>query len=88
MFGLIKKKKVIKMLATEIAGLQKNADYWYYIRKDQEYSSWLLEQVMPLKKLATDLGVCKTVYEEAYKVYDFRNSGKYGYRPNYTKLSK
>jgi hypothetical protein len=88
MFGLIKKKSIIKEFAAKIAELQKKADVYYYIKNDQESSSRSLEQVTPIKNLAISLGICKEVYDEAYKIYDFKNSGKKGYQPNYNELRK
>ena len=75
----ITKKRLVKEFASEIADKQKWADIWYYERNNQDHSSWLLEQVDVLKFLASRLGICREVYEEAYKIYDFRNSGKKGY---------
>ena len=75
----VTRKTIIKEFAKEIARLQQDADRYYYIRKDKNHSSWLLDQVEELKKFATKLGISKQVYEEAYKIYDFRNSGKKGY---------
>lgn len=86
MFGLIKKKQVVQTFAIKIAELQKNADIYYYIKNDQEYSSRYLDQIIPIKNLAINLGICKEVYEEAYKIYDFKNSGKKGWKPDYNKL--
>ena len=80
--------------AEEIAELQRSADKAYYERSDQSQSDYLLVQVDELKSLANKLGISKKVYEEAYKIYDFRNSGKVGYTlkdgkiiedPTYTK---
>ena len=31
------------------------------------------------QEMAIKLGICEEVYQEAYKIYDFRNSGKTGY---------
>lgn len=76
---LMTRKQLIKELAFSIADTQKRADEWYYERKDQGHSSWLLDQVIPLKDFATRLNICSQVYDEAYKIYDFRNSGRDGY---------
>ncbi len=81
---LVTRKYIIKQLAQQLAGIQKKSDAVYYrdnppkIGKN-DYASWLLDQVRPLKDLSINLGICKQVYEEAYKIYDFRNSGKQGY---------
>ena len=51
-------------------------------RKDKDMSNFELDKVTPLKYLSNKLGITKKVYEEAYKIYDFRNSGKKGFEPN------
>ena len=79
---LVFRKTIVKAIAKEIAEYQRKADYFYYIRKDQEMSSFELEKVTTLKYLSNKLGITKQVYEEAYKIYDFRNSGKKGFKPN------
>ena len=76
---LVTRKTIIMEFAIELARLQKEADIWYYIRKNKNHSSWLLDQVEELKYFASKLGICNKVYEEAYKIYDFRNSCKKGY---------
>jgi transcription initiation factor TFIIIB Brf1 subunit/transcription initiation factor TFIIB len=76
---IVTRKRMIKEFATKIAELQKSADNWYYNLHDQGQSSWLIDQVTPLKEICQKLGIAKQVYEEAYKIYDFRNSGKAGY---------
>ena len=79
---LVFRKTIVKAIAKEIAEYQRKADYFYYIKKDKEMSSHCLDEVMPLKYLSNILGITKQVYEEAYKIYDFRNSGKKGFKPN------
>ena len=75
-----------------MAYLQINADWWYYcfcggsdpdmiIDKDtgitpRDMSSSNLDLVTEVRAIAKELGIFKQVYEEAYKIYDFRNSGK------------
>lgn len=76
---LITRKNIIKEFAIKIAELQKDADRWYYIIKDNDHSSWLLDQIIPLKEMCQKLGIVKQVYKEALKIYDFKNSGKSGY---------
>ena len=61
------------------AELQKTADEWYYVRNNQDHSSWLLDQIIPLKEMINKMGIGNKVYIEAYKIYDFRNSGKKEY---------
>ena len=42
-------------------------------------SSFLLDGALVIKQLAVKLKICEEVYERAYEIYDFRNSGKSGY---------
>ena len=86
MFGLMSKKKIIKLFAEELADRQKKADYWYYIKNDQQMSSYLLEAADEIKTLTIKFGICKEVYNEAYKIYDFRNSGKKDFVPDFKLL--
>lgn len=83
----ISRKKLIKTLAEELAYLQIRADYWYYCFKcdvvDEDYnitkqdmSSSELDLVTEVRVIALKLGILSEVYKEAYKIYDFRNSGK------------
>jgi hypothetical protein len=95
----ITKKKLIKKLAEELAYLQIRADWWYYcfpsesadkennITK-QDMSSSQLDLVTEVKAIAMELGVCTEVYEEAYKIYDFRNSGKKDFVPDIELIRK
>ena len=83
---LISREKIVSTFAEELASRQKEADRWYYVRKNQEMSSYILEHVDEVKRLAIILGVCKEVYDEAYKFYDFRNSGKKDFKPNLDEL--
>ena len=73
------KKRLIKEFAKEIAGLQQSADRWFYIHKDRDHASFLLDGCGAIREFAIKLGICEKVYEEAYKIYDFRNSGRSGY---------
>jgi len=76
---LVFRKKVIDAIAFKIADLQRKADIEYYYNDNKERAGYLVEQVNPLKQLAIKLDICKEVYEEAYRIYDFKNSGKDGY---------
>lgn len=81
---IVTRKRMIMEFATKIARLQKQADENYYRDKklknyESNHSSWLLDQVVPLKQMCQKLGISDQVYKEAYKIYDFRNSGKDGY---------
>lgn len=88
MFILTTRKRMIKEFAKQIAEIQQRADKEYYkphlnnykpVEGKNEHAAWILDQVNPLKKMCQELGIVKQVYEEAYKIYDFRNSGKTGY---------
>lgn len=89
----ITKKKLIKKLAEELAYLQIRADWWYYcfsseiVDKDnnitkQDMSSSELDLVTEVKVIAKEFGILSEVYKEAYKIYDFRNSGKKDFVPD------
>lgn len=82
----ITKKKIIKKLAEELAYLQIRADWWYYIsdiKEKHDMSSNMLDAVSELKGVCTHLDVSlEKVYHEAYKIYDFRNSGKKDFEPD------
>lgn len=90
----ITKKKLIKELSKELAYLQINADWWYYvysskdINERREMSSSNLDDVVELRTICYTLGILKEVYDEAYKIYDFRNSGKEGYKPDIELIKK
>ena len=88
----IRKKKLIKTLAEELAYLQINADWWYYCFAGgsnpdkvldestgttvRDMSSSRLDLVTEVRAIAVEFGILPQVYGEAYKIYDFRNSGK------------
>ena len=89
----VTKKKLIKILAEEIAYLQIKADWWYYcfpndvVDKDnnitkQDMSSSKLDLVTEVRAIAMRFDILPQVYEEAYKIYDFRNSGKKDFVPD------
>lgn len=89
----ITKKKLIKTLAEELAYLQIRADWWYYcfsgdiVDKEsnitkQDMSSSKLDLVAEVKTIAMRFDILPKVYEEAYKIYDFRNSGKKDFVPD------
>lgn len=81
----ITKKKLIKKFADELAYLQIRADWWYYCFPNekvdenitkQDMSNKELDAVTELRCICHSLGILSEVYDEAYKIYDFRNSGK------------
>lgn len=89
----ITKKKLIKKFAEELAYLQIRADWWYYVsqvkeEEKQNMSSMELDAVTELRCICHDLGIIKEVYGEAYKIYDFRNSGKKDFVPNVELIKK
>lgn len=87
-FEFIEKKELINKFAKEIARLQKKADRYYYIENDKEMADYVLIYAIELKEFASKLGICEEMYQEAYKIYDFRNSGKDGYVPNADQLEE
>lgn len=76
---LTTRKTIIKEFAEELARIQREADIWYYLKNDKNHSDWLLVKADEIKNFAIRLNICKEVYNEAYKIYDFRNSGRKGY---------
>ena len=76
---LVRRKTIIKEFAKELARLQKKADEWFYLKNNQNHADWILTKVDGIKGLAVSLNICEEVYKEAYKIYDFRNSGREGY---------
>lgn len=77
----ITKKKLVKKFAEELAYLQIRADWWFYVangdkEENQNMSNSQLEGVTELRCICHDLGILNEVYDEACKIYDFRNSGK------------
>jgi hypothetical protein len=94
---LVRRKTIIKEFAKQIADIQKKADMEYYkphlknykpTANENDHADWILNQIHPLKKMCQYLGIIKEVYEEAYKIYDFRNSGKRGYTLKDNKIIK
>lgn len=95
----VTKKKMIKVLAEELAYLQIRADWWYYcfsndiVDKEsnitkQDMSSSELDLVTEVKAIASRLGIVNKVYEEAYKIYDFRNSVEKDFVPDIELIKK
>lgn len=75
----ITKRKLIRKLSEELAYLQIRADWWYYVshnKEKQDMSNMMLEAITELRCICNEFGIMKEVYKEAYKIYDFRNSGK------------
>lgn len=75
----IEKKELISKFAKEMARLQKKADRYYYVENNKEMTNHVLIYAVELKGFASKLGICEEMYQEAYKIYDFRNTGLNGY---------
>lgn len=84
----IKKGELIDIFANEMATLQKKADIYYYIDNNRDMSDYILIKASYLKDLISKLGICNEVYNKAYDIYDFRNSGKNDYQPSEEQLEK
>lgn len=75
----LSKKKLISQFAQELAFLQIRADWWHYISTEPTHLDSVanrLDQISELRFLCQELNILSEVYEEAYKIYDFRDSGK------------
>lgn len=87
------KRKLVNEFAKELAYLQIRADWWHYASRaedkySQNMSSKMLDDVAELRCICSNLGIMKAVYEKAYKIYDFRNSGKKGFMPDVNLIKK
>ena len=87
-YEFIEKKELIEKFAKEMARLQKKADKYYYIDNNKEMADYVLIYATELKEFASKLGICEEMYQEAYKIYDFRNSGKEDVIPDEKKLEE
>ena len=90
---LTKRKSIIKELAQELAYLQIRADWWFYIangdkEENRNMSSSQLDLVTEVKEISNRFGIINEVYAEAYKIYDFRNSGKKDFVPDIELIKK
>lgn len=84
----IEKKELISKFAKEMARLQKKADKYHYIDNNKVMADYVLIYAAELKDFASKLGICEEMYQEAYKRYDFRNSGKKEYIPSKEQLEE
>ena len=89
----ITKKKLIKELAEEMAYLKIRADYWYYVSELSEVtrrkmSSNEIEEYDEVRRICHKLGILRETYNEALKIYDFRESGSKDYKPNIELIKK
>lgn len=87
-FEFIEKKELISKFAKEMANLQKKADKYYYIDNNKDMSDYVLIYATELKEFASKLGICEEMYQEAYKIYDFRASGSKESTPSQEKLKE
>ena len=87
-YGFIERKELISKFAKEMARLQKKADKYYYIDNNKEMADYVLIYATELKEFASKLGICEEMYQEAYKIYDFRNSGKKEHIPSVEQLEE
>ena len=72
---IITRKELIEIFAKEMCYLQKQANYWFYERKNQDTSSYILDLAGELKNLSSKMGICEEMYERSYEIYDYRRSG-------------
>ncbi len=84
----IEKEELIKEFAKEMARLQKKADRYFYIDNNIEMSDFVLNYATELKDFASKLGICEEMYKEAYKIYNFKDSGKKSYTPSQKQLEE
>ena len=84
----IEKKELINKFAKEMARLQKKSDRYYYIENNSEMADYVLIYAAELKEFASKLGICEEMYQEAYKIYDFKHSGEKNYIPSKEQLEE
>ena len=87
-YEFIDKKELIQNFAKEMARLQKKADKYYYVDNNKEMVGYVLTYATELKEFASKLGICEEMLQEAYKIYDFSESGKKDYIPSKAKLEE
>lgn len=87
-YEFIERKELISKFAKEMARLQKKADKYYYIDNNKEMADYVLIYATELKEFASKLGICEEMYQEAYKIYDFRDSGKKEHIPSVEQLEE
>ena len=71
----IKKDHIVQELAEEYAYLEAASTHEMHIGHNQEMASHKLELLSELIYITKRLGIEKEVYDEAVKIYDFRNDG-------------
>lgn len=82
MLRVINYDRLVSQFAEELAYCQNAADYWYYVQKDQEMSSFMLDNLGGLRDVASKLGILQEVYDCALQIYDFSKSGTDDFVPN------
>jgi len=87
-YEFIEKQELISKFAKEMARLQKKADKYFYVEHNEAMADYVLIYAVELKEFASKLGICNEMYEEAYKIYDFRNSGRKNYDMSKEKLEE
>lgn len=87
-YEFIERKELIEKFAKEMARLQKKADKYYYIENNKDMADFVLNYATEVKGLASKLGICEEMYQEAYKIYDFNFSGKREYMPTKEQLEE
>jgi hypothetical protein len=75
---------VFKVFGKVIANVQQRADIVYYADKpprecENERSGAILNELIPIIRICEKINIKQASYNEAYKIYDFSNSGKKGY---------
>lgn len=75
---------ILMPFAEIIAEVQQRADLIFYADNptrdfNNDLSGITLNELIPIRRIIDKLGLCQLVYREAYKIYDFRNSGRDGY---------
>ncbi len=87
-YEFIERQELINKFAKEMARLQKKADKYYYVDHNKNMSDYVLIYAVELKEFASKLGICNEMYDEAYKIYDFRDSGRKSYTLSEEKLTE
>lgn len=84
----VERDEIVRRFAEEMARLQAKCDKYYYIDKDMELCNYIQAKIDFLKDFSIKLEICAEMYEKAYQIYDFRNSGKSDYVPSEEQLEK
>lgn len=84
---------IIMPFSKIVAEIQDRADSVYYYDDPpkayhNDLSAEILNELIPIRRICEKLNILKIVYDEAYKIYDFRNSGRSGYTRKDGKIVK